>query len=224
MLNKVRRYSDITGYEKDTTSISARVSDIEFTNPSNSWKRVNKRLSAMFRNIRTWVMGEQFTLQYSNRSVETASAGVNYKTWTDAAGAAGTVTYQIKNQHTFGTTYTYFKAPQTADYLVTVYSLIAFSGVTALDKYMQTVICTKPSGGLTNVPFGVAGGGNEPCDNGSNTRIETNGSVLVRMNRNDELKVGWNNISADGGAIQSPDVTGMELKVSIAKVKFYPEI
>ena len=224
-LNKISRYKSITGYEKSLTDIQSRISAIEFSNPQNTYKQVSKRVAGLFRNVRTWVMGEQLTLQYYNFALESLSAGISYKTFVSVYRPVGTIDYAIKNQHIFTeSSYSIFKAPQAADYLVTVYSIFGFDNVAVGDKYVETLVGLKIQNGSWNTPFAIAGGGNLSVTGETETRIQTSGSTLVRMNRGDSLRVGWNNIGSDGAAIQSPDCTGMEIRVSISKVKFYPEL
>ena len=215
----------LKGYEPSLENIYARLNALEYSNTSNAYKRVSKRLAGLFRNIRTWVMGEQLTLQYYNFALEALSAGISYKTFVSVYRPVGTIDYAIKNQHIFTeSSYSIFKAPQAADYLVTVYSILGFDNVAVGDKYVETLVGLKLQNGSWNTPFAVAGGGNLSVTGATETRIQTSGSTLVRMNRGDSLRVGWNNISSDGLSIQSPDCTGMEIRVSICKVKFYPEL
>jgi hypothetical protein len=201
---------------------------------STPWKRVWDYLPRITRNVRDWVIREQETAFFgasglNSQHAEIPALGV----WLDLKDASfsppgGGVIYPVRNSHVDtgkrSGSFTIWRAPRAGDYLVNM-TFICDTNATTGDDYADIYLAYRENESATwQAPVSICGGGNQKTQ--SRTRIYATGSYLVRMSRGSQLRFGAKQIGQSGGT-PSPNAitpTALEIRVSIAKQKFYPTL
>ena len=153
--------------------------------------------------------------------------------WLDLKDASfsppgGGVIYPVRNSHVDtgkrSGSFTIWRAPRAGDYLVNL-TFICDTNATTGDDYADIYLAYRENESATwQAPVSICGGGNQKTQ--SRTRIYATGSYLVRMSRGSQLRFGAKQIGQSGGT-PSPNAitpTALEIRVSIAKQKFYPTL
>lgn len=198
------------------------------------WKRVWDYLPRLTRNVRDWVIREQETAYFGAEGLETYNSEITSTgVWLDLRDRSysppgGGVVYDIDNSHVDITgrtaAYTIWRAPRAGDYLVNLY----FKCDTTRDldeDYADIYFAFRENeSALWQAPLTICGGGNMKTQDSS--RICCSGSTLVRMPRGSQLRFGAKQIGQSGGTPAPNAITpiGLDIRVSIAKVKFYPQL
>lgn len=198
------------------------------------WKRVWDYLPRIARSVRDWVIREQETAFFGQNGLQSTITDIPaLGRWFDLKSATfqpvgGGVVYPLRNSHVDTTnrsgSFTIWRAPRAGDYLVSI-TFICDTSATVGDDYADIYLAYRESESATwQAPVSVCGGGNQKTQ--SSSRIYATGSYIARMSRGSQLRFGGKQIGQSGGT-PSPNAitpTALDIRVSIAKVKFYPTL
>lgn len=201
---------------------------------STPWKRVWDYLPRITRNVRDWVIREQETAFFGASGLNSLNSEIPaLGVWLDLKDASfstpgGGVIYPVRNSHVDigkrSGSFTIWRAPRAGDYLVNM-TFICDTDRTEGDDYADIYLAYRENESATwQAPVSICGGGNQKTQ--ASTRIFATGSYLVRMSRGSQLRFGAKQIGQSGGT-PSPNAitpTALEIRVSIAKQKFYPTL
>lgn len=236
--NSISRDS-LTGYDQSGRVRGAYERIGEVTKDVNAmkatpWKRVWDYLPRITRNVRDWVIREQETaffgasgLQSLHSEIPALGVWLDLKDSSYSPGGGGVI-YPVRNSHVDtgkrSGSYTIWRAPRAGDYLVNV-TFICGTNAAVDDDFADVYLAYRETESAAwQAPISICGGGNQKVQSG--TRIQIAGSYLVRMSRGSQLRFGAKQIGQSGGtpAPNAITPTSLEVRVSIAKVKFYPTL
>jgi hypothetical protein len=201
---------------------------------TSPWKRVWDYLPRITRNVRDWVIREQETAFFGASGLQSIHSEIPaLGVWLDLKDASfsppgGGVIYPVRNSHVDtgkrSGSFTIWRAPRAGDYLVNM-TFICDTSATTGDDYADVYLAYRESeSALWQAPVSICGAGNEKTQ--ASTRIFATGSYLVRMSRGSQLRFGAKQIGQSGGTPSPNAITpaALEIRVSISKVKFYPQL